>query len=289
MELRQKLEAGEFAVLAEMEPPKGTDVDTMRSSARRVKGKVDAFIVPEMSSAVMRMSSLGGALVLRDEGLECMIQVCCRDRNRLAIQGDLLAAWALGIRSVMAVTGEDPSVGDHHQARAVNDIDLLELLQAIDGLKNSRDMAGIELSGGTDFLAGTTAGFGARGKSPELEVEEMMRRAAAGARFFVTPPLFDLEIIRPFMRRIEGSPVMVLPTVLLLKSLGMARYIARNMPHIHIPDPLIDRIQKAPDKVRECVRIASETVARLRDEGFGGVVISTIGWEHKLPDVLEGV
>ena len=289
MELRQKLETGEFAVLAEMEPPKGTDVDTMRSSARRVKGKVDAFIVPEMSSAVMRMSSLGGALVLRDEGLECMIQVCCRDRNRLAIQGDLLAAWALGIRSVMAVTGEDPSVGDHHQARAVNDIDLLELLQAIDGLKNSRDMAGIELSGGTDFLAGTTAGFGARGKSPELEVEEMMRRAAAGARFFVTPPLFDLEIIRPFMRRIEGSPVMVLPTVLLLKSLGMARYIARNMPHIHIPDPLIDRIQKAPDKVRECVRIASETVARLRDEGFGGVVISTIGWEHKLPDVLEGV
>lgn len=289
MELRQKLETGEFAVLAEMEPPKGTDVDTMRSSARRVKGKVDAFIVPEMSSAVMRMSSLGGALVLRDEGLECMIQVCCRDRNRLAIQGDLLAAWALGIRSVMAVTGEDPSVGDHHQARAVNDIDLLELLQAIDGLKNSRDMAGIELSGGTDFLAGTTAGFGARGKSPELEVEEMMRRAAAGARFFVTPPLFDLEIIRPFMRRIEGSPVMVLPTVLLLKSLGMARYIARNMPHIHIPDPLIDRIQKAPDKVRECVRIASETVARLRDESFGGVVISTIGWEHKLPDVLEGV
>jgi 5,10-methylenetetrahydrofolate reductase len=289
MELRQKLETGEFAVLAEMEPPKGTDVDTMRSNARRVKGKVDAFIVPEMSSAVMRMSSLGGALVLRDEGLECMIQVCCRDRNRLAIQGDLLAAWALGIHSAMAVTGEDPSVGDHHQARAVNDIDLLELLQTIDGLKNSRDMAGIELSGGTDFLAGTTAGFGARGKSPELEVEEMMRRAAAGARFFVTPPLFDLEIIRPFMRRIEGSPVMVLPTVLLLKSLGMARYIARNMPHIHIPDPLIDRIQKAPDKVRECVRIASETVARLRDEGFGGVVISTIGWEHKLPEVLEGV
>jgi 5,10-methylenetetrahydrofolate reductase len=289
MELRQKLETGEFAVLAEMEPPKGTDVDTMRSNARRVKGKVDAFIVPEMSSAVMRMSSLGGALVLRDEGLECMIQVCCRDRNRLAIQGDLLAAWALGIHSVMAVAGEDPSVGDHHQARAVNDIELLELLQAIDGLKNSRDMAGVELSGGTDFLAGTTAGFGARGKSPELEVEEMMRRAAAGARFFVTPPLFDLEIIRPFMRRIEGSPVMVLPTVLLLKSLGMARYIARNMPHIHIPDPLIDRIQRAPDKVRECVRIASETVARLRDEGFGGVVISTIGWEHKLPEVLEGV
>jgi len=167
MELRRKLEAREFAVLAEMEPPKGADVQSMKSAARRVKGKVDAFIVPEMSSAVMRMSSLGGALVLRDEGLECVIQACCRDRNRLAIQGDLLAAWALGIPSVMAVTGEDPSAGDHHQTRAVNDIDLVELLQVIDGLKNGRDMAGIELAGATDFLVGTTAGFGSRGKSPE--------------------------------------------------------------------------------------------------------------------------
>lgn len=275
-------------VLAEMEPPKGADVEAMKTNARRVKGKVDAFIVPEMSNAVMRMSSLGGALVLQNQGLECVLQVCCRDRNRLAIQGDLLAAWAVGIPSVMAVTGEDPSFGDHHQARAVNDIDLIQLLGVIQDMKQGKDMAGIELSGAPDFLVGTTSGFGARGKSPELEVEEIMRRESAGARFFVTPPLFDIESIRPYMRRLEGSSAVFIPTVLLLKSLGMARYIARNMPHIDIPDQLIERIANAPDKVRECIRIASEMLTSLKEEGFAGAVISTIGWEHKLPEVLEG-
>ena len=161
MKLPQKLEQGEFVVLAEMEPPKGTDIEAMVTNARRVKGKVDAFIVPEMSNAVMRMSSLGGALVLQNQGLECVIQVCCRDRNRLAIQGDLLAAGALGISGVMAVTGEDPSFGDHHQARAVNDIDLIQLLGVVEDLKKGRDMAGIELAGAPDFLLGTTSDSGA--------------------------------------------------------------------------------------------------------------------------------
>ena len=289
MKLPQKLEQGEFVVLAEMEPPKGTDVEAMVTNARRVKGKVDAFIVPEMSNAVMRMSSLGGALVLQNQGLECVIQVCCRDRNRLAIQGDLLAAGALGISGVMAVTGEDPSFGDHHQARAVNDIDLIQLLEVVEGLKQGRDMAGIELAGSPDFLLGTTSGFGSRGKSPEMEVEETKKREAAGASFFVTPPLFDLEAIQPFMRRMEGSSAVIFPTVLLLKSLGMVRYIARNMPHIYIPEGLIERIQSAPDKARECVRIASETVLSLKEAGFAGTVISTIGWENKLPDILEGM
>ncbi len=289
MKLPRKLEQGEFVVLAEMEPPKGTDVEAMITNARRVKGKVDAFIVPEMSNAVMRMSSLGGALVLQNQGLECVIQVCCRDRNRLAIQGDLLAAGALGISGVMAVTGEDPSFGDHHRARAVNDIDLIELLGVVEELKKGRDMAGIELAGAPEFLLGTTSGFGARGKSPEMEVEETRKREAAGARFFVTPPLFDLESIRPFMKRMEGSAAAVFPTVLLLKSLGMARYIERNMPHIHIPEALVERIRNAPDKARECVKIASETVAELKAEGFAGAVISTIGWEHRLAEVVEGV
>jgi 5,10-methylenetetrahydrofolate reductase len=189
----------------------------------------------------------------------------------------------------MAVTGEDPSFGDHHQARSVYDIDLLELLQAIKGLEQGKDMAGIELNGSPDFKVGSTTNAGAKGISPELELDDLGKKIEAGARFLITPPSFDLNAIQPFLKKIDQTKVKVVPTVLLLKSLGMARYMARNMKHIHIPDELVSRIQKAPDKVRECIRIAADMITALKQEGFSGVMISTIGWEDKLPEILEKV
>jgi 5,10-methylenetetrahydrofolate reductase len=289
MHLKRKFEQGEFAILAEIEPPKGVEISTMVKNAMRVKGKIDAFLVPEMSNAVMRMSSLGGAMILKGKGVETVIQLNCRDRNRIALQADLLAAYGCGITNVMAVTGEDPSFGDHHQARSVYDIDLLELLQAITGLQKGKDMAGVELAGAPEFLVGSTVHAGTPGKSPELELEGMNQKIEAGAQFFITPPLFDLDAIEPFLKRVDLGQTKIIPTVLLLKSLGMARYMARNVDHVHIPDPLIQRIQQAPEKVRECVRIAAEMVAALKQEGFAGVLLATIGWEHKLPEILEKI
>jgi 5,10-methylenetetrahydrofolate reductase len=289
MNLKRKFDAGEFAVLAEMEPPKGVDVSTLLSNAKRVKGDVDAFVIPEMSNAVMRMSSLGGAMILQGKGMETVMQVNCRDRNRIALQADLLAANGCGITNVMAVTGEDPSFGDHFQARSVYDINLLELLNAIKSLQGGKDMAGIELSGSPRFLVGSTVGAGAKGKSPELEIEEMNKKIEAGVEFFISPPLFDLSAIQPFMKRVDIQKTKIIPTVLLLKSLGMARYIMRNVDNVYISDSLIGRIQKSPDKVRECTRIASEMVASLRKEGFSGVNLATLGWEHKLPEILERI
>jgi len=289
MNLKRKFDAGEFAVLAEMEPPKGVDVSTMLSNAMRVKGEVDAFVIPEMSNAVMRMSSLGGAMILQGKGMETVMQVNCRDRNRIALQADLLAANGCGITNVMAVAGEDPSFGDHYQARSVYDIDLLELLNAIRGLQDGKDMAGIELSGSPQFLVGSTVDAGAKGKSPELEIEEMTKKIEAGVQFFISPPLFDLSAIHPFMKRVDIQKTKIIPTVLLLKSLGMARYIMRNVDNVYIADSLIDRIQKSPDKVRECTQIASEMVTSLKKEGFSGVNLATLGWEHKLPEILERI
>lgn len=289
MHLKRKFEQGEFAILAEIEPPKGVEISTMVTNAIRVKGKVDAFLVPEMSNAVMRMSSLGGAMILEGKGVETVIQLNCRDRNRIALQADLLAANACGINNVMAVTGEEPSFGDHHQARPVYDINLLELLQAIMSLQKGRDMAGIELSGTPEFLVGSTANIGAKGKSPELELEEMNKKIESGAQFFITPPLFDLAAIEPFLKRVDLDKTKILPTVLLLKSLGMARYMARNVDHVYIPDALIKRIQKSSEKVRECTRIASEMVTAIKQEGFSGVLLATIGWENKLPDILDKI
>ena len=289
MHFKRKLDAGEFAILAEMDPPKGVDVSSMVANAIRVKGKVDAFVVPEMSNAVMRMSSLGAATILQGKGLETVMQLNCRDRNRIALQADLLAANGCGITNVTAVTGEDPTFGDHHQARSVYDINLLELLQAISNLQKGKDMAGIDLAGSPEFLVGSTVNAGAKGKSPELELEEMNKKIEAGAQFFISPPLFDLSAIEPFIKRVDLNKTTIIPTVLLLKSLGMARYMARNVDHVYIPDSLIQRIQKAPEKVRECVQIASEMVTTLKQEGFSGVLLSTIGWEHKLPEILEKI
>ncbi len=288
MNMQKKLASGEFLVLAEMEPPKGADFSAVIAHAMHVKGKVDAFVVPEMSNAVMRMSSLGGCALLQNRGLETVMQVCCRDRNRLALQADLLAANALGVSNVMAITGVEPSYGDHHRARPVNDIDLLELLEAIQKLQAGRDMAGVELNGAPRYCVGSMVNTGVSGGLLDLELEELEKKIAAGAEFFVTQPVFDLQTLTRFMKRAENRKPGIIPTVLLLKSVGMARYIDQHLAHVHVPGELITRIQKAPDKARECVQIARELVLALRDAGYGGVLISTIGWEDKLSDILEG-
>ena len=288
MSLREKLASGEFVVLAEMEPPKGVDVSAMVAHATRVKNRVDAFVVPEMSNAVMRMSSLGGCMVLAGKGLETVLQMCCRDRNRLALQADLLAAHALGITNIMAVTGDDPSFGDHHRTRGVYDVDLLELLEGIQKLEDGRDMAGIELKGAPSFCVGSTVNAGASGGMLDLELQQLDKKIAVGAEFFMTPPVFDLQTLARFTKRLGDRPCRIIPTVLLLKSAGMASYIDRHLDNVHVPSDLIRRIQKAGDKVRECVQIARELVTGLRDAGYGGALIATIGWEDKLPNIVEG-
>ena len=287
MQLKSKIDAGEFILLAEMDPPKGVDVSTMIDNAKKVKGIVDGFIVPEMGNAVMRMSALGGALLLQKNGMDTVMQICCRDRNRLALQADLLAASASDINHIMVVTGEDPSFGDHHQAKAVYDIDIFELLGAVKTLQGGQDMAGIELSGTPKFVVGSTVNTGLTGEQLEAELEEMKKKSDAGVDFFVTPPLFDIPSIEPFLSHVDLTKTHIMPTVLLLKSVGMARYMARNVKHVHIPDDMIRRIQKAPDKVRACVGIAAETVRDIKKHGFSGVSISTIGWENKIPEILE--
>jgi methylenetetrahydrofolate reductase (NADPH) len=287
MKLQRKLAAGKFVVLAEMEPPKGTDVAGMVAHAAQVKRKVDAFVVPEMNSAVMRLSALGGALLLQSKGLETVMQVCCRDRNRLALQGDLLAAQALGVPNIMAVTGEDITHGDHHQARAVHDLNLLELLGAIQTLQTGRDLAGVELKGAPQFLVGATVKVATQGPALKEELAALDQKIAAGARFFVTNPVFDLEVLEKFLAQVGGRQAHVIPTVLLLKSVGMARYIDKHIEGLSIPEVFIDRIQKAPDRVRECVKIAAELVAALKGKGTSGVSLSTLGWEDKLPSILD--
>ena len=285
MPLQEKLTSGEFVILAEMEPPKGTDVSDLVARATGVKRMVDAFVVPEMNNAVMRLSSLGGALLLQSKGLETVMQVCCRDRNRLALQGDLLAAHALGVPNVMAVTGDEITHGDHHQAKAVNDLDLLELLNAIKTMRSGRDLAGVDLKGAPQFLVGATVKVTSKADSLKQELADLDQKMDAGARFFTTQPVFDVEVLDKFRQKVGKRPAAIIPTVMLLKSVGMARYINANM-EMKIPEVFVTRIQKSSDRVRECVQIAAEFVAAVKKQGFPGVLVSTIGWEDKLPSIL---
>jgi 5,10-methylenetetrahydrofolate reductase len=287
MTLQEKMRSGKFVVLGEFEPPKGADLSPLSRSAALTRGRLDAVVIPEMANAVLKASSLGGCAFLQREGMETVFQLCCRDRNRLALQADILAAAGLGVRNLMAVPGEDIRFGDHPQARTVNDLDLMGLLETVQKLQAGKDLSGIELRGSPRFCVGSTLDTGAPGGLLNIELENLRRKADLGVEYVITNPIFDLRRFEQFVKRIDVKPLAVIPTVLLLKSAGMARYIDRNIKGISIPPEIIRDIQKAPDKAKECVRIVAELIVRIKEMGMPGVLISTVGWEDKLPLILD--
>ncbi len=289
MTLQEKIASRKFVLLGEFEPPKGADFSRLLENANKVKGRMDALVIPEMANAVMKASSLGGCAFLKQNGFEAILQVCCRDRNRLALQADILSAAALGITDIMAVSGEDIRYGDHPQAREVYDVDLMQLLEILGRFQGGRDMAGIELSSAPRFCIGSTVNAGATGGALDIEIETLEKMVTAGIQFAVTTPIFDLHRFQQFIKRIDTERLAVIPTVLLLKSAGMARYIDRNIKTISIPPEMIRDIQKAPDKLKQCIQIAAELIYHLKEMGMAGVMISTVGWEDRLPQILDAI
>lgn len=287
MSLKNKIKSGQFVIIEEFEPPKGADFSPFLKNANLVKGRVDAFAVPEMANAVMKAGSLGGCAYLQREGFETILQVCSRDRNRLALQADILTAGALGIPNIMAVQGEDIHFGDHPKARVVNDLDSLELIEMIKSLQNGKDLAGIELTGSPSFFMGSNMDTNAPGGLLELELENLKKKIDNGIEFIITNPVFDIHNFKQFAKRIKDIDVSVIPTVLLLKSAGMARYIDRNIKNISIPSEMIREIQKSPDKQKQCINIAAELIGQMKEMDMAGVMISTAGWEDKVPKILD--
>ncbi len=288
MHLKNKFDVGKFTILAEMQPPKGVNVSAMVNNATRVQKAVDAFLVPEMGNAVMRMSSLGGAMILQRKGLETIMQVNCRDRNRIALQADLLAAYGCGILNIMGVSGEDPGLGDHHQTKAVDDIDLMTLFKAVSTLQTGKDLAGNELSGAPAFLVGANVNARVTGDELEKELSRMAEKTEAGVDFFIAPPVFDIDAIAPFMEKVDLKKTRIIPTVMLLKSVGMARYLDRHL-NVTISKDLIQRLMRAPDKATESLTIATEIISAVKAAGFAGILISAMGWEDKLQKLLDRV
>ncbi len=286
MSVKKKLSSGEFVVLAEMDPPKGVDVSELLANAGRLKERVDGVVIPDMDNGVMRMSAIGCGALVRELGMEAIVHVYGRDRNRMALQGDVLAAYALGLRTLVVVNGEEMAMGDHRDAKPVDDLDALGLINAVKALENGADMAGLELTGSPMFNMGVTIPPCGDDAALDAALKEAEKKVAAGAGFIMSPPVFDIPHFMSFMEKAEKLGVPVIPTVFLLKSVGIARYMAQYEPGVRIPEDMIKRIRKAPDREKESIRIAGETVSKIKGLAQG-VKIQAQGWEHRLPEILD--
>jgi methylenetetrahydrofolate reductase (NADPH) len=265
--LRERLESGQFVVTSEMEPPKGTDLTEFLATAALLKGKAHAVNVTDNQRATMRMSSVGGASVLAREGLEPILQLTCRDRNRMALQSDLLTAWVLGVRNVLTMTGDPVDAGDHPMAKPVFDISSAALLQTIRALNSGRDAAGNALEGGTGFFCGATVNPCIEPLEPELKRFE--EKIEAGARFFQTQAIYDLGGFDRFMKIARGKPVFIIAGIIPLRSVKMADFLNEKVPGITVPRELIARLSKSRDAVETGLEIAGELVAGLREKCHG--------------------
>ena len=284
MSLRQTFKNGKFAVTVEVGPPKGVDVSEFLSSVDLLKDKVDAINVTDQQSAVMRLGSLVGCHLIKQRGGDPIFQVTCRDRNRIALQSDLLNAYVLGIENVLSLTGDHVLMGDHIQAKPVFDLDSVSLLEAVRQLEQGRDLAGKELKGAPHFFPGACVTPGAEPLEPQLI--KMERKVKAGAQFFQTQTIYEPKKFEEFMKEAEKFGVPVLVGIVLIRSVAMARFMNKNVAGVHVPEALIEEMDKAPNKAQKSIEIA----ARLINEMKGmcqGVHIMAIGLESRVPAVLE--
>lgn len=287
MGLKETLESGKFAVTAEVGPLKGTDTSEVFEVAGLLKGKIDAANVTDQQSAVMRLGSLAVSSLLVKEGLEPIFQMTCRDRNRIALQSDLLNAHLFGIKNVLALTGDFPTFGDHPDAKDVYDLDSVQLARTIRRMNEGYDLTDNELQGKTDFFIGavvtpimeTEAAF-------ELQLIKMEKKIEAGVRFFQTQAVYDVDAFEKFMKRAERLGAPVLAGVIPLKSVGMAKYMNNNVAGVFVPENLIEEMRNAENKAAKGLEMAAQLITDLKGL-CQGVHVMAIGWEKKVPELLK--
>jgi len=287
--LQEKLEADEFVVTTEVGPPKGADVTDFVRHVEELKDRVDAINVTDNQSSVMRLSSLGGCLVVKERGGEPVLQVTCRDRNRLAIQADLLLAYSRGITNVLCLTGDAVDVGDHRDARPVFDLDSVQLLKMIRTMETGVDAAGNRLVGSPpSFYLGASVHPEADFIEPQLIKFE--KKIAAGAQFFQTQGIFEVAALRRFMQYASGFGVRILAGVIVVTSARMARYMNANVPGVIVPGSLIEEFAglTRDRALQKGVEVAARLIRAIREENLcHGVHIMAVGNERLVPEIME--
>jgi len=279
-----KIRAGKFIVTSEIGPPKGTDLKEIFDNVELARGRVDAVNVTDLQSSVMRVGSLAVCRLLKERGIEPIFQLTCRDRNRLALQSDLLSASVLGIENVLILTGDYPTLGDHPEAKPVFDLGSVQLLKAASMLESGTDMKGNPLKGSPKFCLGAVVNPGADPLEPEII--KMEQKVASGAEFFQTQAVYDVELFKNFMNAAKHIKVPVFAGIVLLKSAGMARFMNKNVAGVFVPEDIIKEMETAKDKAAVSISMAGRIIRELKPL-CRGVHIMPIGWEKKIPQVLD--
>ena len=284
MKLSEVLQNGDFVITSEIGPPKGVTTGPMLEEAEHLRNQVTAINVTDQQSSVMRLGSLAVCLLLKERGIEPVFQVTCRDRNRIALQSDLLGAAALGIQNVLCLTGDHVSLGDHPDAKPVFDLDSVSLLHTAKQLMDGHDLSGTELVGNPDFCLGAVVTPAAEPLEPQLI--KMERKVRAGACFFQTQAVFDTEQFARFMDQAKHFNVPILVSIIPLKSAGMARFMNRNVAGVNVPDRLIEEMANATDRLAKSIEISARLIREMEDL-CQGVHLMPVGWEKHVPAILD--
>ena len=285
---REVLKSDKFMVTSEIGPPKGTNIQKMLHHIDLLKDKVDALNVTDHQSSVMRFPSIGGCLAIKEQAGEPILQVTCRDRNRLALQAELLFAYTRGVRNVLCLTGDAVVVGDHKAAKGVFDLDSAQLLSTIRQMESGKDLGGSDLDGTVEFCAGAIVTPEANPLEPQLIKFE--KKIEAGAEFFQTQAIYDLDKFAKFMEYARQFPVKILAGIILLVSARMAKYMTDNVPGVSVPQNLIDELAAAPkgEAINKGIEIAGRMIAAIKKESIcHGVHVMAIGKEEVVPDILK--
>ncbi len=297
--LEKIFNSSQFAITSELGPPKSADTEIIKEKAGHLKGIVDAVNITDNQTAIVRMSSIAAGLLAMQEGLEPVIQITCRDRNRLAIQADVLGAYALGLKNILCLTGDHQCFGNHPTSKNVFDMDSIQLIGMLKGMRDEKVFAcGDEIKNSKKapivepriYIGGAANPFG----DPfAFRVIRLAKKVNAGVDFIQTQCIYDMDRFKEWMKQVcdRGlhEKVKIMAGVTPLKSVGMAKYMRDNVAGLSVPDYYIDRLSKVEDKAAEGIKICIEQIQELKEiEGVAGVHIMAIEWEKRVKEIVEG-
>ncbi len=280
---KDKIISREFLITAEICPPKGTDLNEALNDAERIRNWTDALNVTDNQRAVMRMSPLAMSRSLLDSGHEVIMQLTCRDRNRLALQSDLLGAYAIGIRNICVMTGDHTTKGDHPGARPVYDLDSVQLLDIIRSMKEGYDLAGNTIHQAPEFVTGAVTNTD---PTNTAQIVKLRKKIKAGIDFLQTQAVYDIAGFESFMEQISDIDVPVIAGVIPLRSAGMARFMKQEIPGIDVPEEIIENMHKADDPAEEGISLCAESIRELKKLACG-IHIMPVGKHENTSRILE--
>jgi len=289
--LEKVLDSGGFAVTAEAGPPRGAASRVIQRKGELLKSYCDALNITDNQTAIVRMSSISGSVLLKQMGIEPVMQMVCRDRNRIAIQSDILGAVALGIGNVLCLSGDYPSFGDHRTAKSVFDLDSIQLIQVLCQMRDEKKfISGEKISGEVPLFIGAAANPYA---DPfEYRVLRLAKKVKAGANFIQTQAIFDIDKFSRWMKMVTDKGLdketHILAGVIPIKAVGMARYMRDNVPGVNVPDEIVTRMEDAEDSKEEGLKICLEIIEQIKEiPGIHGIHVMAVGWEDIVPTLVE--